>query len=37
VIHPALTELTVPQVHVLGIHRSCAPITPERRPTRRRH
>jgi hypothetical protein len=36
VIHPALIELTVPQVHVLGILRSCAPIMLERRQTRRR-
>jgi hypothetical protein len=32
---PALTEPIVPQVHVLDVLRSCAPITPERRPTRR--
>jgi hypothetical protein len=32
-----LTKLTVPQFHVLGVHRSYAPITPERRSTRRRH
>jgi hypothetical protein len=33
---PAFTEPTMPQVRALDALRSCAPITPERRPTRHR-